>query len=220
MNSLLERVNLICQAVRRQNTNPVTFKKLIGSIRKTFKEHNTEISLKTKKEKSLDHSHFYVMAYYDADEDFNQEISIEVYVHHNFEDADKFQNNQITDFLIQIYDAVVHELRHQQQSRKRNFETFSSHITEPYSQYLADPDEIDAYALSIAIELLRAMPRYRAERYMTRLEILSKMKIKESLVSPNLKAYMSHYRNNLLIKKLAKKVYKNLKEIDQKQIFM
>lgn len=220
MNSLLERVNLICQAIRRQNTDPVTFKKLIGSIRKVFKENDTEISLKTKKEKSLDHTHFYVMAYYDPDEDFNQEISIEVYVYHNFEDTDKFHNSQITDFLIQIYDAVVHELRHQQQSRKRNFETFSSHTAQPYDQYLADPDEIDAYSLSIAIELLRVMPRHRAERYMTRLEILSKMKIKEFLVSPNLQAYVSHYRNNGLMKKLAKKIYRNLKEIDQKQIFM
>jgi len=220
MNSLLERVNLICQTIRRQNSGSVTFKKLIGSIRKVFKENDTEISLKTKKEKSLKHDHFYVMAYYDPDEDFNQEISIEVYVYHNFEDADKFHNRQITDFLIQIYDAVIHELKHQQQSRKRNFETFGPHTAEPYEQYLADPDEIDAYSLSIAVELLRAMPRQRAERYMTRLEILSKMKIKEFLVSPNLQAYVSHYRNNGLIKKLAKKIYRNLKEIDQKQIFM
>lgn len=220
MNSLLERVNLICQTVRRQNTNPVTFKKLVGSTRKVFKDHGLDLCLKTKKEKDLESSHFYVMAYYDADDDFNQETSIEVFVHHNFNDADKFQNDQITDFLIQIYDAVVHELRHQQQSRKRNYETYSAHASEPYSRYLADPDEVDAYALSIAIELLRHMPKYRAERYMTRLEILSKMKVRQSLVSPNLRAYMSHFHNNALIKKLAKKVYKNIKEIDQAQIFM
>lgn len=220
MNSLLERVNYVCDTVRRQHREPISFKKLIGATRKTFKDHDFDLQIKTKKEKFLDHAHFYVMAYYDADDDFNQETCIEVFIHHNFNDVDQFQINQISDFLIQIYDAVIHELRHQQQSRQRNYETFSDHVQEPYSRYLSDPDELDAYALSIAVELLRAMPLYRAKMYMTRLGALAKMKINGQPLSPNLQAYYEYFGKDQLIKRLAKKVYKHLETIDKRNIFV
>jgi hypothetical protein len=220
MNALLERVYLVCETVRIRQVGSISFKKLIGTTRKTFKDHNFDLLIKTKKEKSLNDAHFYVMAYYDADEDFNQETPIEVYVHHNFDDAVKFQSNQITEFLIQIYDAVVHELRHQQQSRQRNFGIFSDHSQEPYSKYLADPDELDAYAVSIAIELLRAMPISRAKLYMTRLGTLSKMRRHGAPVSPNLQAYFAYFGKNPLMKRLSKKVYKHLELIDKRYIFL
>jgi hypothetical protein len=220
MNSLLECVNKICQSVRKQNTNGVSFKKLIGSTRKNFKEGGLDILLKTKKEKDLDNSHFYVMAYYDSDDDFNQEIPIEVFIHHNFDDRARFQEHQITEFLIQIFDAVVHELCHQQQSRKRNYEIFGHPGTENYKKYLADPDELDAYALSISIELLRVMPKSRIQTYMTRIGILAKMKQGNSLVSPNLHSYFGHFKNTNLIKRLSKKIYKNIESIDKTHIFL
>jgi hypothetical protein len=90
---------------------------------------------------------------------------------------------------------------------------------EPFSKYLADPDELDAYSVSIAIELLRAMPVRRANRYMTRMAILSKLKQQTNLVSPNLRAYVQQFNNNALLKRLAKKVYKHLNSLDSRQIF-
>jgi hypothetical protein len=220
MNSILERVNTVCENVRRLNPTAISFKKLVGSTRKEFKNCNLDIALITKKEKTLSTDEFYVDAYYDPEDDFNQDTSIEVYVHHNFSDTNKFQKNQITDFLIQIYDAVVHELRHQQQSRNRIFETYSDHASDPYSKYLADPDELDAYAFSIAVELLRVMTAQRAKRYMSKMTVLAKMRIGPMLVSPNLGAYVGQFKKNPLLKKLAKKVYKHLETLDKSKIFV
>lgn len=219
MNSTIERVNKVCQNVRKSHPS-ASFRKLLAATRKEFKNNDIDLAIKIKKDKSLEPDHFYVMAYYDPEDDFNNETAIEVVVHHNFIVDSKFQHTQITDFLVQIFDAVVHEMRHQTQSSQRYFESYSDHDTEPFSKYLADPDELDAYSLSIAIELLRAMPAARAKRYMSRISVLSKMKQGSTLVSPNLQAYVSYFNNTALLKKLAKKVYKYLETLDRDMIFV
>jgi hypothetical protein len=219
MNSAIERVNRVCQAVRKSYPS-TSFRKLVASTKKEFKNNDIDLAIKTKKDKSLDHDHFYIMAYYDPEDDFNNETAIEVIVHHNFLGDNKFQHNQITEFLIQIFDAVVHEMRHQVQSSQRYFETYSEHAHEPFSKYLADPDELDAYALSIAIELLRAMTAARAKRNMVRMTVLSRLKKGDMLVSPNLNSYTAYFKNNTLLKKLAKKVYKHLETLDSRHIFL
>jgi len=219
MNLILERVNAVCRNVQRISKTPITFKKLIGTTRKEFKNHDIDLVLKAKKDNNLDNDAFYVAAFYDPEDDFNNETPIEVLIHHNFSSKDQFREQQITELLIQIYDAVVHELRHQLQSRRREYETYSDHAQEPFSKYLADPDELDAYALSIAIEILRVMPVERAKRYMTKMTILSKMKTGTQLISPNLRAYVQHFNNNPLLKRLAKKINKHLISLDSNQIF-
>lgn len=219
MNSAIERVNQVCQTVRKSHSS-ATFRKLLCVTRKEFKNNNFDLVIRPRKDKSLDHDHFYIMAYYDPTDDFNNETAIEVVVYHNFVADIVFQHNQITEFLVQIFDAVVHELRHQVQSSQRYFETYSEHPTEPFSKYLADPDELDAYALSIAIELLRMMPAVRAKRNMVRMTVLSRMKRGNILVSANLHSYVAHFKNNGLLKKLAKKVYKHLETLDSRHIFV
>lgn len=219
MNLILERVNSVCKNVRQISNIPITFKKLISTTRKEFKKYDVDLVLKVKKDNNLETDAFYVAAFYDPIDDFNNETPIEVLVYHNFSLKDCFHEYQITEILVQIYDAVVHELKHQQQSRSRHYETYSDHAQEPFNKYLADPDELDAYALSIAIELLRVMPLHRANRYMTRMSVLSKIKHSTLLVSPNLRAYVQHFNNNPLLKKLAKKVYKHLNSLDNDQIF-
>ena len=220
MNVTLERVNLVCNHVRESNRHGVTFKKLIGFTRTAFKLRELDLNIKTKKDKFLSPAEFYVNAYYDAEDDFNSETPIEIIIHHNFNDTDVFNQTQITDFLIQIYDAVVHEYRHQQQSLKRNYEVYSDHDQSPYNEYLTDPDEIDAYALSIAIELLRHMNKERAKRYMSRITIMAKMRRNNMLVSPNLKAYIDHFGLTLITRKISKKVYKHLDSLDRRHIFL
>jgi hypothetical protein len=219
MNSILERVNTVCQAVRNMSNSPVTFKKLIAVIRKEFKENEIDLSLKTKKDKTLNTDYFYVEAFYDAEDDFNGDTPIEVVMYHNFPDTNKFEKPQVTDILIQLFDAVTHELKHQVQSRKRNYIVFSEHAQEPYSKYLADPDELDAYSFSIAIELLRYMPKDRAERYMSKITVLGKIKRGTFLLSPILSTYIGEFKNNPIIAKLSKKVYKHIKTIDTNLIF-
>jgi hypothetical protein len=219
MNSILERINTVCKNVRGALAGPVNFKKVIGSVRREFRHAELDISIKTKKDKTLNLHHFYVEAFYDAEEDFNNETPIEVYIYHNFDDTDLFEHRQLTELLIQIFDAVSHEYRHQNQSSQRGYAVFSDHAIEPFSKYLADPDELDAYAYSITIELLRVMTKERAKKYMTRMTVLSKLKSGQAFVSPNLNAYVSYFKGNPLLKQLAKKVYKHLETVDKKHIF-
>lgn len=222
MNSILERANSVCVAVRKECAYPVSFKTLMTKARRQFKKHDFDISLKTQRKKFLGPEEFYVNAYYDAEDDKNQETAIEVFLYHNFENTETWDYKHVTDILIQLFDAVVHEYRHRRQSVKRHYAVYSNYIQEPYVNYLADPDELDAYALSITIELCRTLGKYRALNYMHRFTALSRFKIQNVYVSPNLNAYVSHFGNidDGLIKRLAKKVYIRLKKIDTDHVFV
>jgi len=222
MNNILEQVNSVCTVIRNSIKYPTTFKILLSKTRKVFKSKNFDLKIKTKRQTFLNHEEFYVNAYYDADDDKHNETPIEVIVFHNFDNNEIWDTQHTTDMLVQIFDAVVHEYRHQRQSRSRNYVTFSQHPQTPYNEYLSDPDELDAYALSIAIELCRNLGKFRALRYMQRLSYLSKFKIKNQFVSPNLNAYVQHFGgvDAPIIKRLSKKVYIRLKKIDTDYVFV
>lgn len=52
-------------------------------------------------------------------------------------------------FLNHMIKTLVHELNHQKQSRKKNFQNYHW-----YGDYLSDPDEIDSFALNAAQSLV------------------------------------------------------------------
>lgn len=220
MNSVIEHINKVCQYVRLQTQEPLTFKKLVSKTRSAFKRNELDLTIKTKKELSLSNDEFYVNAYYDAGDDLDGETPIEVVIHHNFDSNEQFSNAHITDFLVQVFDAVVHEYKHRHQSIKRNFKQFAFPVLHPFEDYLADPDEIDAYALSIAIELTRTIGVQRAKRNMQRISVLSKMRQGTSYISPNLRAYIEHFGISDLTKRLAKKIYKHLDTLDKQHLFV
>ena len=222
MNNILEQVNSVCTVIRNSIKYPTTFKLLLSKTRKVFKIKNFDLKIKTKRQPFLNHEEFYVNAFYDADDDKHNETPIEVLVYHNFDKNEIWDQKQTSDLLVQIFDAVVHEYRHQRQSRSRKYLTFSEHPQTPYREYLLDPDELDAYALSIAIELCRNLGKFRALRYMQRLSYLSKFKIQNKFVSPNLNAYVQHFGGveHPVIKRLSKKVYVRLKKIDTDYVFV
>lgn len=220
MNTILERVYNVCKQVREQSSEQITFKNLLGRTRNAFKLHNFDIAIKSKKDKTLDLDNWYVMAYYDCEDDYNMETAIEVVVYHNLQGDEKFGPHQTASFLIEIFDATVHEFRHQYQSIRRNHNQYCEHVETPYAAYLADDDEMDAYAFSIAIELLRTMDAERAKRRMGRISVLSKMRTGTQFSSPQLRAYISHFGLNNLTKKLAKKIYHHLETIDKRWVFM
>jgi len=219
MNIILERINNVCKSVRDECQNPVSFKKLISRTRKTFKDHDFNLVIKTKKEKYLDTDKFYVMAYYDSYDDLHGDIPIEVIVHHNLSGEEEFGQHQVVNFLIEIYDAVAHEHKHQLQGIKRNYEEYEVHSRHPYEEYLSNSDEIDAYSLSIAIEILRIMDKDRAQKYMRKISVMSKMRQGPYFAIPMLNAYVGNFGFSPIIKRLAKKVYKHLETIDKNYIF-
>jgi hypothetical protein len=220
MNSLIEQVNNVCQQVRLTTKGAITFKKLITKVRREFKDHGLDLVIRTKKDKDLENDRWYVMAYYDNENDLDGDTPIEVIIHHNLNGDEEFGSHHITNFLIEIYDATVHEFRHQHQSKLRNYKDYVDPIESPYKEYLESQDELDAYAFSISIELLRFMSKERASRYMSKISIMSKMRKGSQYVSPTLCAYFGIFGLSPVTKKLAKKVYKHLQTVDTRYIFM
>lgn len=217
MNSIMETVCGVCNNVRNNSKQGISFQNLLTKLRKEFRDQGFDLKIKSLRNTKLNHEEFYVNAYYDPEDDQNREVPIEVVVHHNFEKETIWDRKHITDFLIQIFDATIHEFKHQRQSRKRSFETFWHH-----NSYLDDPDEIDAYALSIAIELCRSLGKYRALRYLHRISTLAKLKFQDHYVSPNLSAYINQFNNlgDPVLKRLAKRVYIRLQKVDTDCIFV
>jgi hypothetical protein len=220
MNIILERVFNVCKKVREQSPDQINFRNLIGRTRNTFKLHDFDIAIKSKKDKDLETDCWYVMAYYDAENDFNMDTAIEVIVYHNLVGDEAFGPHQVTAFLTEIFDATVHEFRHQYQSMRRDHNQYGKHFDTPYERYLADDDELDAYSFSIAIKLLRTMDADRAKRRMSRISVLSKMRTGSQFSSPQLRAYIGHFGLNNLTKKLSKKIYHHLETIDKRYVFM
>ena len=222
MNSIIEHINKVCQDVRLQSCDPLSFKQLVAKTRISFKKYEFDIAVKTKKDKNLSSDEFYVNAYYDPTEDEQSETPVEVIIHHNFNNNEQFSKEHITEFLIEIFDAVVHEYKHQRQSSKRKYITYQYSDTSPYNLYLADPDELDAYAISIAIELCRSLGKFRALRYMSKFNSLGKLKFNGKYVSPCLASYFGQFNNidHPVLKRLAKKVYVRLQKIDTDTIFV
>ena len=224
MNSIMETVCLICNEIRSKTKQGISFQKLLVEIRRSFRLRGLDVKILSQNKKFLAVEEFYVNAFYDPEDDKEKETAIEVIIYHNFEKDMVWDYKQITDLLVQIFDATVHEFKHQRQSRKRQYKTFWEHKDAGYyyHEYLQDPDEIDAYALSIAIELCRTMGKFRALRYMPKFTTLAKFKVQDCYASPNLNAYVSHFEKPIspLLRRLAKKIYVRLQKIDTDHIFV
>lgn len=222
MNSIMETVCAVCTKVRNNSKQGVSFQNLLTILRREFRKQEFNLKIKSDRDKHLNSEEFYVNAYYDAEDDQNQEIPIEVVVHHNFDKSTVWDQKHVTELLVQVFDATVHEFKHQRQSFKRNHIVYSDYMKKPYKDYLEEDDEIDAYAVSIAIELCRSLGKYRALRHMGRISILARFKLNDRFVSPCLASYFGQFENlqNPTLKRLAKKVYVRLQKIDTDVIFL
>jgi len=218
----METVCSVCNSVRSIAKDGVSFQKLLTTLRKEFRNRGFGIKIKSIRDKKMEVEEFYVNAYYDPEDDREGDISIEVNIHHNFNVDAIWDRKHVTELLIQIFDATVHEFKHQRQSVKRKYMTYTLHEQEPYRAYLADPDEVDAYAFSIAVELTRSLGKYRAMRYLSKFSGLCKLKFNGKYVSPSLSAYYGQFGtiNNTLMRRLSKKVYVRLRKIDTASIFV
>jgi len=219
----METVGGVCTAVKKTSKLGLGFHKFLTALRREFKKQGFDLKIRSVKDKTLGENVFFVNAYYDPEDDENADTAIEVVVHHNFDKESIWTQKDVSDFLVQIFDAVVHEFKHQRQSRKRHHRQYWEHvdIEDDYRLYLADPDEVDAYALSIAVELCRNLGKFRALRYMGKFSKLAKLKTNECFVSSNLSAYLGQFEStDPVIRKLIKKVYIRLQKIDTDCIFV
>jgi hypothetical protein len=203
--------------VRQHSKSGIKFQLLLTNLRREFRKQGFDIKIKSLRDKKLETDEFCVNAFYDPIDDHRREIAIEINIYHNFTKDLIWDELHVTNLLIQIFDATVHEFRHQRQSRSRIFEVFYNGNT-----YLEDPDEIDAYAISIAIELCRSLGKTRALRYMSSFLRLSRLRFNDQRVSPALYSYVNQFGNlnSPILKRLAKKVYVRLQKVDTDCIFM
>lgn len=223
MNSIMETICGVCNSVRNNSKHGIRFHELLVALRKEFRKQEIVLKIKSVRSKKLSNEEFYVNAYYDSFDDKEGDVAVEVFIHHNFEKERSWNYKQITDFLVQIFDAVVHEFKHRRQSRKRKHEQYwlPQDGNHHYRRYLSDPDELDAYAFSIAIELCRTLGKFRALRYLHKVTSLARLKIQNCYASPNLSAYVGQFgdMSSPILKKLSKKIYVRLKKIDTDYIF-
>lgn len=220
MNTNLYVVRSICTSIMTEAYTGSKFRSLLAKIRKHFK--HMDLTIKSKKMSDLEVNEFYINGFYDLEADKEHESCIEVIVYHNIDTDEFFEHSQVGQFVVQLYDAVVHELRHQEQAHRRNYRP--NPYTVDYDcdvSYLSDPDEIDAYALSIAIELIRNLGRTRSVQYLHRASRLANVRPKGFYASPNLFSYFQHFGNinDPVIRKLIKKVFLNLEALDKNAIF-
>jgi hypothetical protein len=220
MNGLMETICTVCNTVRADTKQGLSFQKMLNKIRKAFKFNNIDLKIRTVRDSTLGSDVFYANGFYDPEDDMNGECAIELIITHNFSKDYIWYTEQATDILVHIFDTVVHELKHRRQFSKRNYQ-FGCDRGNGHKEYLADPDEIDAYSISIAIELCRSMGKIRALRYLNSISKLGRFKLNNSFVSPSLSMYVAEFvdTQNPVIKTLAKKVYVRLMKVDTDHIF-
>jgi hypothetical protein len=217
----METVCLVCNNVRNSTKQGISFQKLLTQIRKEFRKHNIDLKLRTVRDKTLADEVFYTNGYYDPEDDRCNECPIELIITHNFNYDTLWFPTPTTQLLVQIFDTTVHELRHMRQYRKRKFKPSilrsNSHV-----EYLSDPDEIDAYSISIATELCRTMGKHRAIRYMHNFSLLSRFKQGDAFVSPSLSMYWGSFSqtDHPVMLSLSKKIYVRLQKIDIDCVFL
>ena len=156
----------------------------------------------------VDQNDINISAYYDSELDEQGRVSIELVLITNPVDDYLIIDQEIWElFLNRLADTLAHELIHMRQSRARDFQTVEPrrkhvHNLDEAIRYLADPDEIDAYAHNIAVEL---------KEHTNPIQHLQNVQTLSTQISVNLWAYVNTFPlNHPVVKKLLKKVYKLL----------
>ena len=157
-------------------------------------------------------------AFYDSGLDEYGDIPIEIYLVTNPHDTAILMDDEQFDLIMRkIADSLIHEIIHMKQSRARGFlEVDDMAYTQVEDEileaqlYLGASDEIDAYGYNIACELL---DKCDLQTSLKKLENISTIKMEDSI---NLWAYIHTFAKDTshpVIRKLMKRVYKNLNKI-------
>jgi pyrimidine operon attenuation protein/uracil phosphoribosyltransferase len=205
-----EQVRNICNDLKPQIVDHVfsidnIVEKIGHFIAKRFK-----VSVLHAQAWEVDPTELNINAFYDPERDEQQKPSIELILVTNPNDSHLILDDNLWNlFVNRLADSLAHELIHMFQARSRNF-LFVEHrqhrtiALDENLVYLSDPDEIDAYAYNIATEL-REHPNP-----LSKLINPAAVSVNDSI---NLWAYIQAFSKDIknpVVKKLLKKVYKNL----------
>jgi len=151
-------------------------------------------------------------AAYEQDDDEDGEIPFEItLVFSNKEDRMTVQDPN--PLINRILDMMKHEMIHQKQARARDFEQYTQgkdSRSQNY-EYMSRPDEIEAYAMNIADELVRKTDKASAIALLRMANKTAQFKDEMgNFLSPDLFAYMGMWNfdsKHPVIKRLLKKIY-------------
>ena len=155
-------------------------------------------------------------AYYDQEDDIEGDpsITIELLMSAENRNGINIDSKGFDALTFNLSKVIAHEMLHKSQASNRGFvKPFKVSFTDPKQEYLGRSDEIEAYAHTISVDLLR--------NYGSRKDVLSALKNFTRIPatkSPDLFAYLVGFgmnKNNDVLKKLIKKVILYLKELDK-----
>jgi hypothetical protein len=178
------------------------------------------IDVKHAEATQVDQNDIELNGYYDGGLDEAGDIPIEIYLVTNpMQDVMLIDEAGFDLISRKIADTLSHEVIHMQQYRARDFlevETIEYNEFDDEEEenrwYLSSPDEINAYAYNIANELLDR------NSYPQVIEKLTKVKDIAIEDSVNLWAYVQAFSkdvNHPVLRKLIKKVYKSLDNLNK-----
>ena len=151
-------------------------------------------------------------AAYEQDDDEDGEIPFEMTL--VFSDKeDRMTVNDPNPLINRILDMMKHEMIHQKQARARDFEdhTQGKDNRNMNYEYMSRPDEIEAYAMNIADELVRKTDKDSAIALLRMANNTAQFKDEMgNFLSPDLFAYMGMWNfdsKHPVIKRLLKKIY-------------
>jgi len=151
-------------------------------------------------------------AAYEQDDDEEGEIPFEI----TLVFSDKEDRMTVTNpkpLVQRILDMMKHEMIHQSQARARDFEDHSQGTDRSNlsTEYMSRGDEIEAYAMNIADELIRKVDKDGALQLLRMAGKTAQFKDEMgNLLSPDLHAYMSIWNydsKHPVIKRLLKRIY-------------
>jgi hypothetical protein len=137
----------------------ITPKKFTKQLRK-FLNQRHEIKLDISHCTALDTNDFTVAALYDAwgDEEGKKPIVFSVFINHPLDNSWTITAEVADKLALEIIEAMVHEYQHVHQYRTRDYMLNSTYVSleedielRADQEYLGSMDEIDAYAVNIAV---------------------------------------------------------------------
>ena len=154
-----------------------------------------------------------INGYFDPTEP-NEPPNIElVFVHHpNFTEGIEFDEDSWDGFSFRVDQVLQHEFIHKEQYKNRGeILLINPHYTDSI-EYLEDPDEIEAHAHDIMLELLKYGHSF--DEAIIRLQDFKSITSKESL---NLFSYLVHFSYNIKHSVFSPLIKRTIKYLEEKR---
>ena len=188
----------------------MTYKQIAQSIQKAFPELKVEIDTTP----DLDVGEFSMGAEFDVD---TKKIILYPLFSKKTDSID-WTDSGIDTFRTLLNDVIKHERLHSKQFARRNYIDTSVGIDnrDANYEYMSRPDEIEAYAMNIADELIRKAGKDGAIDLLRMANKTAQFKDEMgNLLSPNLLAYLAMWNydsTHPVLKRLYKKTYQYITE--------